>query len=211
MITSKQVQDACRGPITYSKSKMVSIGNILWNLSQIELVMNKIAIGYSPLAKVGFLLWNSRHKLNIYNLGSVSSMTCLYIVWSHNRQSELVYWNPNNFNVIPAPPPPILYLTSCCQLINCWTKYPTKNQLHLTVSLGPVEYMSLYAFHLGQVPLTWKWPWQSTWHMCRNLNPGWKSWKWTAPSVFLGGGGASEKKYIIFKENNDNPYENYNN
>ena len=41
---------------------------------------------------------------------------------------------------------------------------------------------------------------------------GMKVLKMNRPQCFLGGGGgASEMKYIIFKENNDNPYENYNN
>jgi hypothetical protein len=51
-------------------------------------------------------------------------------------------------------------------------------------SLGPVYEFVCVSFRTGNLNcFRVKWPWRSTWHMCQNLNPGRKSWKWPRPET----------------------------
>ena len=51
-------------------------------------------------------------------------------------------------------------------------------------SLGPVYEFVCVSFRTGNLNcFRVKWPWRSTWHMCQNLNPRRKSWKWPRPQT----------------------------
>ena len=51
-------------------------------------------------------------------------------------------------------------------------------------SLGPVYEFVCDSFRTGNLNcFRVEWPWRSTWHMCENLNPGRKSWKWPRPET----------------------------
>jgi hypothetical protein len=54
----------------------------------------------------------------------------------------------------------------------------------ITPSLVPVYEFVCNSFRTGNLNcFRVKWPWRSTWHMCENLNPGRKCWKWPRPET----------------------------
>jgi hypothetical protein len=60
----------------------------------------------------------------------------------------------------------------------------TSKFLRLYSSLGPVYEFVCVSFRTGNLNcFKVKWPWRSTWHMCQNLNPERKSWKWPRPET----------------------------
>jgi hypothetical protein len=109
------------------------------------------------------LPWFQRFKINLWLKAAIDSS-------SRTNQFEL-----------GSDPDSVSWLDDCIKAL--WLVIDVLFE-SIRDSLGPVYEFVCVSFTTGNLNcFRVKWPWRSTWHMCQNLNPGRKPWKWPRPET----------------------------